>query len=77
MDGQNNKKGSGFSNMGLCTMPTCQNINIDRIFSTAPAPFCLTVFIQALQAGRRVVPVMFTLLTHTVNVPYHGGGRMK
>jgi hypothetical protein len=74
-----NKKGSGlvvmFSNMGLCTMRTCHNISIDGTFSTAPAPFRQIVFLQASQAGKRAVPVVFALLTHKVN-KYHTGTRV-
>jgi hypothetical protein len=55
-----------FSNMGLCTMRTADEISIDGTFSTAPAPFKQIVFVQAKQAGRRAVPVVFALLSNKV-----------
>jgi hypothetical protein len=59
-----------FSTMGLCTMRTADEINLDGTFGTAPPPFKQLVFIQAKQAGKRAVPVVFALLTNKVPVRY-------
>jgi hypothetical protein len=48
-----------FSNMQLCTMRTAHKINVDRTFTTCPAPFKQLLFIQAKQAGKRAVPSGF------------------
>ena len=55
-----------YSNMGLCTMRTADEINIDGTFSSAPPPFKQIVFIQAKQAGKRSIPVVFALLSNKV-----------
>jgi hypothetical protein len=51
-------------------MRTADEINLDGTFGTAPPPFKQLVFIQAKQAGKRAVPVMFALLTNKVPVRY-------
>jgi hypothetical protein len=61
-----------FSNMGLCTMRTADEINLAGTFATAPAPFKQLVFIQAKQAGKRSVPVVFALLTNKVGTNLFG-----
>jgi hypothetical protein len=57
-----------FSNMGLCTMRTAHEINVDGTFATCPPPFKQLVFIQAKQLGKRAVPVVFALLSNKVVV---------
>lgn len=57
-----------FSNVGLATMRTSNEINVDGTFGTCPHPFKQIVFIQAKQAGQRSVPVVFALLTKKVTL---------
>lgn len=55
-----------FSNTQLSTMRTAHEINVDGTFATCPAPFKQLLFIQAKQAGKRAVPVVFALLSNKV-----------
>jgi hypothetical protein len=57
-----------FSNMGVATLKTANEISIDGTFRTCPPPFKQLVFIQAKQVGQRAVPVVFALLSNKVSV---------
>jgi hypothetical protein len=55
-----------FSSVGLSMMQASVEIYIDGTFGTCPHPFKQILFIQAKQAGKRSVPVVFALLSKKV-----------